>query len=104
MGIRSELQRQGHGRILLRLAQDAARRLGKTKIIINAHPTSLAFYLANGYRQGEWGRPYRFQRLSFAWESDCHDEGNAPLPDQSASSTPVALPSQLPQIVPNPRH
>lgn len=44
-----------HGRVLLRLAQDAARRLGKTEIIINAPPTSLAFYLANGYRQGEWG-------------------------------------------------
>jgi hypothetical protein len=29
-------QRQGHGRVLLRLAQDAARRLGKTAIIINA--------------------------------------------------------------------
>jgi len=55
VGIRSDLQRQGHGRVLLRLAQDAARRLGKTEIIFNAHPTSLAFYLANGYRQGEWG-------------------------------------------------
>ena len=55
VGIRSDLQRQGHGRVLLRLAEDAARRLGKTEIIINAHPTSLAFYLANGYRQGEWG-------------------------------------------------
>ena len=28
-----------------------ARRLGKTAIIINAHPTSLGFYLANGYRR-----------------------------------------------------
>jgi len=55
VGIRSDLQRQGHGRVLLRLVEDAARRLGKTEIIINAHPTSLTFYLANGYRQGEWG-------------------------------------------------
>src|SRR5215470_5204586 len=54
VGIRSDLQRQGHGRVLLRLAEDAARLLGRTQIIINAHPTSLAFYLANGYRQGEW--------------------------------------------------
>ena len=28
-----------------------ARRLGKTAIIINAQPTSLGFYLANGYRR-----------------------------------------------------
>jgi hypothetical protein len=31
------------------------RPLGRTEIIINAHPTSLAFYLVNEYRQGEWG-------------------------------------------------
>lgn len=86
VGIRSDLQ--GHGRVLLKLAQDAARRLGKTEITINAHPTSPAFYLANGCRQGEWGRPDRFQRLSFAWESDCRDEGIAPLPGQGASSIP----------------
>src|SRR5437764_14774490 len=54
VGIRSDLQRQGHGRVLLKLAEEAARLLGRPEIIINAHPTSLAFYLANGYRQGEW--------------------------------------------------
>jgi GNAT superfamily N-acetyltransferase len=48
VGIRSDRQRQGHGRVLLRLAEDAARLFDKTEII-NAHPTSLAFYLANGY-------------------------------------------------------
>jgi len=26
----------------------------RTEIVINAHPTSLGFYLANGYREGEW--------------------------------------------------
>jgi GNAT superfamily N-acetyltransferase len=55
VGIRSDLQRQGHGRVLLKLAEDVARRLGATEIIINSHPASLAFYLANGYRQGDWG-------------------------------------------------
>jgi hypothetical protein len=29
------------------------RPLGRTEIIINAHPTSLA---CNEYRQGEWGK------------------------------------------------
>jgi GNAT superfamily N-acetyltransferase len=54
IAIRRDLQRQGHGRVLLRLAEQAARALGRTEIVINAHPTSLTFYLANGYREGEW--------------------------------------------------
>jgi GNAT superfamily N-acetyltransferase len=54
IGIRPDVQRQGHGRALLKLAEEAARALGRTEIVINAHPTSLDFYLANGYREGEW--------------------------------------------------
>ena len=54
IAIRRDLQRQGHGRILLRLAEQAARAFGRIEIVINAHPTSLTFYLANGYREGEW--------------------------------------------------
>jgi GNAT superfamily N-acetyltransferase len=54
IGIRSDLQRQGLGAVLLELAEETARALGRTDIVINAHPTSLTFYLANGYRQGEW--------------------------------------------------
>jgi GNAT superfamily N-acetyltransferase len=54
IGVRGDLQRQGHGRALLRLAEQTARALGKAEIVINAHPSSLAFYLANGYREGEW--------------------------------------------------
>jgi GNAT superfamily N-acetyltransferase len=54
IAIRRDLQRQGHGSILLRLAEQAARSLGRTELVINAHPTSLGFYLANGYREGEW--------------------------------------------------
>ena len=54
IAIRRDLQRQGHGSVLLRLAEHAARGLGRNEIVINAHPTSLSFYLANGYREGEW--------------------------------------------------
>jgi GNAT superfamily N-acetyltransferase len=54
IGVRGDLQRQGHGRVLLRLAEQTARAFGKTEIVINAHPSSLAFYLANGYGEGEW--------------------------------------------------
>src|SRR6266545_6764522 len=54
IGIRPDLQRQGHGAVLLALAERAARALGRTDIVINAHPTSLTFYLANGYAEGDW--------------------------------------------------
>ena len=54
IGIRNDLQRQGHGAILLQLAEEASRVFGRTVVVINAHPTSLTFYLANGYRAGEW--------------------------------------------------
>src|SRR5262249_13258689 len=54
IAIRRDLKRQGHGSGLLRLAEHAARGLGRTEIVINAHPTSVSFYLANGYREGEW--------------------------------------------------
>jgi GNAT superfamily N-acetyltransferase len=55
ISVRGDLQRQGHGRVLLRLAEQTARTFGKTEIVINAHPSALAFYLANGYREGDWG-------------------------------------------------
>jgi GNAT superfamily N-acetyltransferase len=54
IGIRSDLQRRGHGAVLLRLAERAAQDFGRTEVVINAHPTSLRFYLANGYAEGEW--------------------------------------------------
>jgi GNAT superfamily N-acetyltransferase len=54
IGIRNDLQRQGHGAVLLQLAERAARAFGRTMVVINAHPTSLTFYLANGYRTGDW--------------------------------------------------
>jgi GNAT superfamily N-acetyltransferase len=54
IGIRPDLQRRGHGAVLLRLSEAAVRDLGRTEVVINAHPTSLAFYLANGYAEGAW--------------------------------------------------
>ena len=36
------------------LAEQAAHSFGRAEVVINAHPTSLAFYLANGYREGPW--------------------------------------------------
>jgi GNAT superfamily N-acetyltransferase len=54
IGIRRDLQRQGHGAVLLGLAEQVVRGLGRTEAVINAHPSSLRFYLANGYREGDW--------------------------------------------------
>ena len=54
IGIQSASQRRGHGAALLRLAERAAQRFGRTEVVINAHPTSLMFYLANGYSEGNW--------------------------------------------------
>jgi GNAT superfamily N-acetyltransferase len=54
IGIRTDLQRQGHGAVLLKLAERVAQEFGRAEVVINAHPTSLRFYLANGYAQGEW--------------------------------------------------
>jgi hypothetical protein len=51
IGIRNDLQRQGHGAVLLQLAEKAAHTFGRTIVVINAHPTSLTFYLANGYHR-----------------------------------------------------
>jgi GNAT superfamily N-acetyltransferase len=54
IGIRTDQQRRGHGAALLALAEEVAREKGRSEIVINAHPTSLAFYLRNGYAEGDW--------------------------------------------------
>ena len=54
IGIRADRQRRGHGSALLKLCEQAAGRFGRTDVVINAHPTSLTFYLANGYAPGDW--------------------------------------------------
>ncbi len=46
--------RDEDGAVLLALAEQAARAFGRIEVVINAHPTSLTFYLANGYREGAW--------------------------------------------------
>jgi GNAT superfamily N-acetyltransferase len=54
IGIRGDRQRRGHGAALLTLCEQAARGFGCADVVINAHPTSLTFYLANGYAEGGW--------------------------------------------------
>jgi ribosomal protein S18 acetylase RimI-like enzyme len=54
IAIRKDLQRRGHGAMLLKLAEQAVFASERTEVVINAHPTSLNFYLANGYVEGDW--------------------------------------------------
>jgi GNAT superfamily N-acetyltransferase len=54
IAIRKDLQRRGHGAILLELAEQTAAASGRTEVVINSHPAALGFYLSNGYRKGEW--------------------------------------------------
>ena len=54
IAVRKDLQRSGHGTILLELAEQASAAFGRTEVVINSHPTALGFYLSNGYQQGEW--------------------------------------------------
>jgi GNAT superfamily N-acetyltransferase len=54
IGIRTDLQRQGHGTTLLVLAERLVHGFGKREITINATARSLPFYLKHGYVKGEW--------------------------------------------------
>jgi GNAT superfamily N-acetyltransferase len=54
ISIRNDLQRHGHGAIMLDLAEQLVHRLGVREISINANAQSLPFYLRHGYVNGEW--------------------------------------------------
>src|SRR5258708_26717448 len=54
IGIRAGLQRQGHGTILLHLAERRVLHRGRREITINATARSLPFYLKHGYAEGQW--------------------------------------------------
>jgi len=69
IGIRNDLQRQGLGAVLLKLAEETALALGRTDVIINAHPTSLTFYLANGFARARGETKDRCRRHSFGLAS-----------------------------------
>jgi GNAT superfamily N-acetyltransferase len=54
IAVRPDLQRGGHGRVLMALAERRARELGRLEAVINAHHTALGFYLGLGYAEGAW--------------------------------------------------
>ena len=47
-------QGQGHGTVLLRLAEDFARGLGRHRAVLHGNPPNVDFYLRNGYREAAW--------------------------------------------------
>ena len=54
IAIRPDLQRQGHGTILLRLAEQRAISFGCSEIVLNAIKPALGFYEKHGYEPGAW--------------------------------------------------
>jgi hypothetical protein len=54
IGARRDLQRLGTAPFFWSWRSKRAWSFGRSRVITNAHPTSLAFYLANGYREGAW--------------------------------------------------
>ena len=54
IAVRSDRQRQGHGGVLLRLAEDQARLFGFREVVLNAIKPALGFYRNHGYEPGPW--------------------------------------------------
>lgn len=54
IAIDSDLQRRGYGTVLLKLAEDFARRQGRRKVVLHGNPSSIGFYLRNGYVNAPW--------------------------------------------------
>ena len=52
VAIRDDLQRRGHGRNLLRLAESFARAQGCTEVRTNSAPDAIEFYERCGYSRG----------------------------------------------------
>ena len=51
-------QRRGHGRELLRLAEQRAITAGARRMAVNAHVDAETFYAKSGYRRESWDDPW----------------------------------------------
>jgi|SRR6516162_7664627 len=74
IAIRRDLQRQGHGSVLLQLAEQAARAFGRTEIVINAHPASLTSISPTGIARANGATPHRCRQPSFGSASGCRSK------------------------------
>jgi N-acetylglutamate synthase-like GNAT family acetyltransferase len=58
VAIEPSCQGRGHGRTLLRLAEDFARGLGCGKAVVYATPDAAGFYSKAGYSEEDWDDVY----------------------------------------------
>ncbi len=54
VAIHPDRQRQGHGAVLLRLAEGFIRRHGRRRIVVHGNPATIGFYFDNGYVECPW--------------------------------------------------
>lgn len=54
VAIAPEEQGRGHGAVLLKLAEDFARRRGRRRIVLHGNPPTIGFYLQHGYVEAPW--------------------------------------------------
>jgi N-acetylglutamate synthase-like GNAT family acetyltransferase len=54
VAITADSQRQGHGRVLSRLVEDYARRLGISTLLVNAAPDAVGYYKKMGWVPCVW--------------------------------------------------
>lgn len=47
-------QRKGHGRVLGKLIEAEARRIGIRRLMLNAHRSAVGFYERTGWQREEW--------------------------------------------------
>jgi GNAT superfamily N-acetyltransferase len=49
VAVASQLQRQGHGRVLMNLVEELAKALGLKELLVHAAPDAVGFYQKLGY-------------------------------------------------------
>lgn len=54
VAIAADCQRRGHGRVLLGLVENYARRLGLETLFVNAHPEAITYYEKMGWKPFVW--------------------------------------------------
>lgn len=59
VAIHPEHQRNGHGRMLLQLAEKFAAQQGVQQLCVNANPEATDFYRALGFTEGVWSEKER---------------------------------------------
>jgi N-acetylglutamate synthase-like GNAT family acetyltransferase len=56
VAIATDVQRQGHGRMLSELVEDYARHLGLNTLFVNADPDAIGYYDKMGWENYVWDR------------------------------------------------